>query len=395
LDVVGNTIYLSTQDLFSVNGIAGEDDDVFVCTATSIGDVTACNYSSNLYFDGSTWGLTANDVDAFNFLALMPTATPTPSPTATSTSTQTPTATATPTNTPLASPRSVRVLQPNGGEVLTVGSTYRITWNSTADIDTVAIAFTTCDLCLNWITSGLPNRGYYDWDVFVGNTGITQYKIYVIGYDTGVGSASDLSDTHFTILNPTATPTLTATPTTTATSTLTMTPTATPTMTRTPTAVVTATPRTSTFTAIADAYVNAGSPTTNYGSSTTLRADASPDLHSYLRFNVQGLNGTVTRATLRVFANTASSLGCIANGVSENTWTESTVNYNNAPSLGSALGSSGSFGAGAWISIDVTAYVIGNGTYNLALTTSSSTAVSLASRESGGNAPQLIIETVP
>jgi hypothetical protein len=48
-----------------------------------------------------------------------------------------------------------------------------------------------------------------------------------------------------------------------------------------------------------------------------------------------------------------------------------------------------------WISLDVTGYITGNGTYNLALTTPGSTAVSLASRESGANAPQLIIETAP
>ena len=63
--------------------------------------------------------------------------------------------------------------------------------------------------------------------------------------------------------------------------------------------------------------------------------------------------------------------------------------------LVSALGASGPFGAGVWISMDVTAYVTGNGTYNLALTTPGSTAVSLASRQSGANAPQLIVETAP
>jgi len=141
--------------------------------------------------------------------------------------------------------------------------------------------------------------------------------------------------------------------------------------------------------------VNEGSPTTNYGSLTTLRVDGSPIIRSYLRFDLQGLSGAVTRATLRIFANSASTSGSVANGVSDNTWTESTLNYNNAPPLGSALGSSGPITAGTWISMDVTVYITGNGTYNLALTTPGSTAVSLASRESGANAPQLIIETSP
>jgi len=49
-----------------VSGVSGDDEDVFVCTPTSLGLTTACTYSSTLYFDGSTWGLAANDVDAIN-----------------------------------------------------------------------------------------------------------------------------------------------------------------------------------------------------------------------------------------------------------------------------------------------------------------------------------------
>ena len=146
---------------------------------------------------------------------------------------------------------------------------------------------------------------------------------------------------------------------------------------------------------MADSYVSADASTTNYGTSTTLRVDGSPIVRSYLRFTVQGLSGTVSRATLRIFANSASSSGVVAQGVSNNTWTESTINYSNAPPVGSSLGSSASFEAGVWITIDITAYITENGTYNLALTTPGSTAVSLASRQSGANAPQLIIETSP
>jgi len=146
---------------------------------------------------------------------------------------------------------------------------------------------------------------------------------------------------------------------------------------------------------VADSYVNADAPTTNYGTATTLRVDGSPIVRSYLRFTVQGLNGTVTKATLRIFANSASSSGLVAQSVSNNTWTETTINYNNAPPLGTSLGTSSSFGAGVWVTIDITPYITGNGTYNLALITPSSTAVSLASRQSGANAPQLIIQTGP
>lgn len=95
VDSYGN-IYLSTLGDFSVPGVSGADEDVFICAPSTVGDTTACNYLPNLYFDGSTWGQVSNDVDAFNLLAIGPL----PSPTATSTPTNTPTSTNSPTITP-------------------------------------------------------------------------------------------------------------------------------------------------------------------------------------------------------------------------------------------------------------------------------------------------------
>jgi hypothetical protein len=146
---------------------------------------------------------------------------------------------------------------------------------------------------------------------------------------------------------------------------------------------------------VADSYVNASSPTANYGTQTQLRADNSPVVRSYLRFNVQNLTGRITRVTLRIYANSALSQGIDARGVTDNSWTESGINYNNAPAVGGVLGSSGSIAANTWKTIDVTSFVTGNGVFNLAVTTNSSTAVSLASRQAGANAPQLVVETGP
>jgi hypothetical protein len=98
------SIYLSTVGAFSVSGVVGEDEDVFVCTPTSLGSTTACNYSSALYFDGSTWGLSSADMDGFSLplVGSFPTATPsnTPDPTHTPTITSTPSNTSAPTETP-------------------------------------------------------------------------------------------------------------------------------------------------------------------------------------------------------------------------------------------------------------------------------------------------------
>ena len=154
-------------------------------------------------------------------------------------------------------------------------------------------------------------------------------------------------------------------------------------------------PTTFTFVPVADSYVNETSPTSNYGTSSSLRVDGSPFVRSYLRFNVQGLAGTITKATLRVYATSSSSVGYGASGVSDNSWGETTLNYTNAPALGPVVASSGSFTGPIWKELDVTVLITGDGTYSIALTTPHTTAISFASREAGANAPQLIIETGP
>jgi hypothetical protein len=98
------------------------------------------------------------------------------------------------------------------------GTTYRITWENTPDIDMVTIGYKACDSCLDWIAYNIPNTGFYDWNVAVGYAGITQFKLEIIAYDTGVGSVIDYSDNFFTVLPPPP-PTSTNTPTATPTST--------------------------------------------------------------------------------------------------------------------------------------------------------------------------------
>jgi hypothetical protein len=110
LDVTADgRIYLSTTGDFAATGIVGADEDVFICVPTSMGNTTSCNYLPALYFDGSTWNLTTNDVDSFNFLSLGPPPTNTPTPLitfipSTATPTFTPSPTPTRTNTPGSQP---------------------------------------------------------------------------------------------------------------------------------------------------------------------------------------------------------------------------------------------------------------------------------------------------
>src|SRR5574341_306633 len=150
----------------------------------------------------------------------------------------------------------------------------------------------------------------------------------------------------------------------------------------------------STFTPVADSYVQAASPDANNGSNSTLRVDGSPIVNSYLRFDPQGLSGTVTNATLRIHALSNQSVGFDVHSVSNNTWGETTITYNNAPAITAAvLGSSGPVTAGVWYEFNVTSLVTTNGLVSFGLQTTHTTALSLASRESGANAPQLVVTT--
>ncbi|MGH7645052.1 MAG: PKD domain-containing protein, partial [Gemmatimonadales bacterium] len=53
-------IYLSTLGNFSVTGVSGADEDVFVFTPTSLGSTTAGTYSPTLFFDGDVYGVTGD-----------------------------------------------------------------------------------------------------------------------------------------------------------------------------------------------------------------------------------------------------------------------------------------------------------------------------------------------
>ncbi|HSB02549.1 MAG TPA: DNRLRE domain-containing protein, partial [Anaerolineales bacterium] len=96
---------------------------------------------------------------------------------------------------------------------------------------------------------------------------------------------------------------------------------------------------------------------------------------------------------LKLYANSSSSAGINVYGVSNISWVETTITYSNAPAVGSQGGSIGSFTGGTWITVDITPLITGNGTFSLAIKGVNGTAISMASRESGANAPQLIVTT--
>jgi hypothetical protein len=356
-DVRGGKVYLSTRGDFSVNGIHGANEDVFVCVPTSLGGNTACNYAPSLYFDGSTWGLSANDVDAFHFLAMGSTGTPTPTPTWTPGPTITPTYCPRPTHEPfsvepVSSPTNetsqvITVYIGNGDWVTVSGEsgTYTVTGNFSsmhpALVNVSLLPNTTHHLTVSAHVRSVTNPGACTYGNYTLKTMLT-----IVQTTTSFHTPSPTPGGNMLVFSP-----------------------------------------------VADTYVVESNPTVNFGTITSLGTDAVPDIRSYLRFQVQGLTSPVTKATLRLWAQTTSDAGYELRSVNDNTWTETTLNYDNAPAVGDVIGASGAMNVDTWTTVDVTPYITGNGVFNLALTSTSETLLRFASREAAYNRPELILET--
>ncbi|MBK8034391.1 MAG: DNRLRE domain-containing protein [Chloroflexi bacterium] len=226
----------------------------------------------------------------------------------------------------------------------------------------------------------------------VDTSGFVVYTVSAGRLDARIVNAVGTYGDSFSILGnppPPSTPTLSPTaPLPTVSPTTTPAP-----ATSTPTGQVTSTPvvvgNTVTINASEDAYVNSSNAGSNYGRNTSIRTDRSPVVRSYLRFVVPSLNGSIARATLRIYATSSASagMGYSVQSTGSN-WTEMTLNYNNAPAVGNVIGSTAPVIANTWTSVDLSAYITVPGTYDLVLTSNDNRAVSYSSRESA-NSPQL------
>lgn len=193
-----------TMNQFSNQGFVG-----FKGTPTQVGTftVTVTFTDNNTFNVSKTFNLTVYASPQ----AYTPTTTtsinqtPAPSTTSTSAPAPTPVASCTPStnsstpNSNMNSVGTITVTSPNGGECLTKGTSKTITWSNSTNIDKVTISYMSSTGVNGTIASGIANTGSYTWTVNVGNTTNTQYKIEILGYQTGTGSVSDTSDNFFTV----------------------------------------------------------------------------------------------------------------------------------------------------------------------------------------------------
>ncbi len=143
---------------------------------------------------------------------------------------------------------------------------------------------------------------------------------------------------------------------------------------------------------VADSRVNESSPNTNYGTDVAMRvrSEAGGSYHSYVRFDLSSLTGTVTSARLRLFSTDGSDVGGIVFSTSSS-WSETGITWSNKPApAGGALASAGTVATNTWVELDVTSAVSAGGLESFVLQSTSSNSCLYSSRE-GANPPQLVI----
>lgn len=154
------------------------------------------------------------------------------------------------------------------------------------------------------------------------------------------------------------------------------------------------------FEPVADAYIRDGAADSNFGTDEFVQckydAGGSYSRQSYLRFDLSELRGRVTSAVLRLKVVGVNGTGGMhtVHLVEENSWGETTLTWNNRPALGTELVSSVHGLTGDWVEFDITdALASGSDLLSVALVSDGSGLIDYGSRESGNDAPQLVVQT--
>ena len=151
-----------------------------------------------------------------------------------------------------------------------------------------------------------------------------------------------------------------------------------------------------TLTPTADAYVQSDRATTNFGTATQLSADASPITRILLKFTVSGVNGRpVLNAKLRLRCVNGSNIGGALHRVTDSSWAENTLPWSNQPPADTAtIAALGPVSANTTYEINLGALITGDGTYTIAIDSTSNDGAYYSSKE-GTNAPELLLTLAP
>jgi len=150
--------------------------------------------------------------------------------------------------------------------------------------------------------------------------------------------------------------------------------------------------QTLTFTPTDDSFVRSNLPNELNGGLNNLRSFKNlAETHSYLKFTVTGLTGSVVSAKLRLYVVDASPNAGTLYPVADTTWSEGTLTWTNKPPASTTpIGPAGPAKLGTWVEIDLGSTITGDGTYSLALVGTYPDAAWFSSKE-GANSPQLVL----
>ena len=159
--------------------------------------------------------------------------------------------------------------------------------------------------------------------------------------------------------------------------------------------IVVAVSSTRTFLPVADVTAKEDKANKNQGSTPTLqvKVQRGKSLQTFLKFDLSSLSGNVTSAKLRIYCTDASADAGRLYGLTNSSWTESGLTWNNRPSLpGGSITTLGSVSKNSWKELDVTSVVRSAGVFAFAIANGSSDMSSYSSRQ-GSSPPQLVVTT--
>lgn len=150
------------------------------------------------------------------------------------------------------------------------------------------------------------------------------------------------------------------------------------------------------FKASADASVEASGifgVTRNHGNYGSVNLLAASGWESYLRFHVEGVQGTIASATLRLHGRQSGRSGGNLHLLQQN-WNEHDVTWLTKPAVTAPpIGRLNAVQAGQWHAFEVESVMTGNGIFNFALIGAGEKPVSFDARESLNHQPELIVAT--
>ncbi|KAL7501033.1 hypothetical protein ACHAWT_009188, partial [Skeletonema menzelii] len=143
-----------------------------------------------------------------------------------------------------------------------------------------------------------------------------------------------------------------------------------------------------------DATVIKGGPNKNFGREPELKIDADPgEKKSYLRFDFSKVNiASIQKATLRLFALKSAPFGGSFMKITNNDWSEDSINWSNAPSVdGAFLGTLPEIVESNWYELDITSAISESGPLSICIV-GNHDVIAMYSSKDGLHSPEITLD---